>query len=41
VGLGAIAVAGRRARRRDVVTDESGEPVPTPPAPPPPTPTPT
>jgi hypothetical protein len=41
VGLGAIAVAGRRARRRDVVTDEPGEPVPTSPAPPPPAPTPT
>jgi hypothetical protein len=41
VGLGAIADAGRRARRRDVVTDESGEPVRTPPAPPPPAPTPT
>ena len=41
VGLGAIAVAGRRARRRDVVADESGEPVRTPPAPPPPAPTPT
>ena len=41
VGLGAIAVAGSRARRRDVVTDESGEPMPTPPAPPPPAPTPT
>jgi hypothetical protein len=41
VGLGAIAVAVRRARRHDVVTDETGEPVPTPPAPPPPTPTPT
>jgi hypothetical protein len=41
VGLGAIAVAGRRARRRDVVTDEPGEPVRTPPAPPPPAPTPT
>jgi hypothetical protein len=41
VGLGAIAVAGSRARRRDVVPDESGEPVPTPPAPPPPAPTPT
>jgi hypothetical protein len=41
VGLGAIAVAGHRARRRDVVTDESGEPVRTPPTPPPPAPTPT
>ena len=41
VGLGAIAVAGRRARRRDVVTDEPGDPVRTPPAPPPPAPTPT
>ena len=41
VGLGAIAVAGRRARRRDVATEESGEPVRTPPAPPPPAPTPT
>jgi hypothetical protein len=41
VGLGAIAVAGRRARRRDVAIDESGEPVWTPPAPPPPAPTPT
>jgi hypothetical protein len=41
VGLGAIAVAGRRARRPDVVTHETGEPVRTPPAPPPPAPTPT
>ena len=38
VGLGAIAVAGRHARRHDLVTDES-EPVPTPQAPPPPAPT--
>jgi hypothetical protein len=46
VGLGAIVVAGRRARRREVVADEPGEPVqapsaPPPPAPPPPAPTPT
>jgi hypothetical protein len=41
VGLGAIAVAGRRARRREVVSDQAGEPVPAPPAPPPPEPTPT
>ena len=40
VGLGAIAVACRRARRRDVDTDESAEPVRIPPAPPPPAPTP-
>jgi hypothetical protein len=39
VGLGAIAVAVRRARRRDVVAHEPGEPLPTPPAPPPPAPT--
>jgi hypothetical protein len=39
VGLGAIAVAGRRARRPDVVTDEAEEPVRTPPGPPPPEPT--
>lgn len=38
VGLGAIAVAGSRARRRDVVAHEPGEPLPTPPAPPPPAP---
>lgn len=41
VGLGAIAVAGHRARRRDMVADEPGEQVPTPPPPPPPAPTPT
>jgi hypothetical protein len=40
VGLGAVAVAVRLARRRDVVTDQSGEPVPTPPAPQPPAPPP-
>ena len=40
VGLGAIVVAGHRARRLDVVT-ASEEPVPTPPPPPPPAPTPT
>jgi hypothetical protein len=39
VGLGAIAVALHRARRRDVVAAEPGEPVRTPSAPPPPAPT--
>jgi hypothetical protein len=43
VGLGAIAVAVRRARRPEVVIDEPAEPLETPPAPPapPPAPTPT
>ena len=41
VGLGAIAVAIRRARRPDVVIEEPAEPLGTPPAPPPPAPTPT
>ena len=43
VGLGAIAVAVRRARRPEVVIDEAAEPLETPPAPPapPPAPTPT
>jgi hypothetical protein len=39
VGLGAIAVASGRARRPEMVTDETGEPVRTPPTPPPPAPT--
>jgi hypothetical protein len=37
VGLGAIAVAGRRARRRGVVTGEPGGPMPAPPPAPSPT----
>jgi hypothetical protein len=38
VGLGAIAVAGHRARRRDPVAHEPDQPVRTPPTPPPPAP---